>query len=335
MVRACTHRFQAEAVARPIPRMLASSRRSASRISAHPCRMSHVPHHPNAFPPRSVSMAPVHPVSLHQVNSMKKKKGMIIYEMNDSGAACEDGLKCTVNDTCNAQGGCMAGVPNPCQPSAASAGCLISLGCDEGAPGTGCTFLNAPDGSTCGFNNLGNCASGLCVFNCSAIAGENCGFFGDCVPCSVNTTYVDPNSCGHHVFDDQDGPYPVEVCFFPSNMGCACNNNFHGSNCQNGPDSINDLVTWLSCLASQIVTFFLGAVSLLTLLWPFILALLLISLAIFLLLFCCFAGVFNHPVQINTGPHAYVIPSSAPMTVSARIGQWIRRTGQWVTSWKR
>ncbi len=96
--------------------------------------------------------------------------GCVQQPMND-GAACDDGLYCTVNDTCT-NGSC-GGQPNTC--AAPGDVCLIGT-CDEAS--NSCVAVPGPNGIACNDNNLCTvneaCNNGVCTNGAPANQGGAC-----------------------------------------------------------------------------------------------------------------------------------------------------------------
>ncbi len=94
-----------------------------------------------------------------------------------TGTSCNDGLFCTVTDTCNGSGSC-TGVGNPCPGADGDNDCSES--CNEVS--NNCTG-NDTNGSDCG--NCRSCANGTCLFECGT--GEAC--------CPGSQICLPPNLC--------------------------------------------------------------------------------------------------------------------------------------------
>ncbi len=116
--------------------------------------------------------------------------GCVAKPKND-GAACDDGLYCTVNDACKA--GACTGVPNPCGDPVNSA-CLIS-NCNEAQKS--CVAVPGNDGSACDDGNpctvSETCSSGNCA---GGVPGNNGAVCDDKNGCTVGTTCLN-GSCGN------------------------------------------------------------------------------------------------------------------------------------------
>lgn len=102
--------------------------------------------------------------------------GCVIQSMND-GTSCDDGLFCTISDTCS--GGVCGGAPNPCAPPGDV--CLVGS-CNENL--SMCTSVPGNNGGACNDGNL-----------CSA--GETCsnGVCGGGGPANQGVACNDGNSC--------------------------------------------------------------------------------------------------------------------------------------------
>lgn len=139
----------------------------------------------------------------------------------DNGTECEDGLFCTIKDSC-VDGLCMGGVQNTCDLSPAA--CEEAL-CDEAAKG--CTLQPASDGSPC------NNPDDLCIVNETCQSGVCKGVVNDCFFAPV------PNECFDPVCNPKTG-----ICEpVPGNDGAACvdsadlctkNKSCLGGQCQGG-----------------------------------------------------------------------------------------------------
>jgi len=91
----------------------------------------------------------------------------------DEGASCDDGMFCTIDDTCNAMGVCTGGPPNDCGMAAPPCNEIV---CDENADS--CDEMPAMNGAACQDpTNLcikgSTCSNGLCIGG----APDDCFFF--------------------------------------------------------------------------------------------------------------------------------------------------------------
>ena len=116
--------------------------------------------------------------------------GCIAKPKND-GSPCDDGLFCTIQETCKA--GSCAGVPNPCSDPI-NAACLIST-CNEAQKS--CVAVPGNDGKPCDDGNLctanETCSGGNCLGGQPANNGVAC---DDGVGCTVGTSCLN-GSCGN------------------------------------------------------------------------------------------------------------------------------------------
>lgn len=115
------------------------------------------------------------------------------------GASCDDGDKCTLNDTCD-DFTCVPGPPRTCSDGSV---CTIDT-CDPTAPGDGCVHTPAPNGRSCddGYacNGTDSCSAGTCTHSgspCSAPEPVCKGFDEsyECVECMFNSHCDDRNPC--------------------------------------------------------------------------------------------------------------------------------------------
>jgi hypothetical protein len=99
------------------------------------------------------------------------KKGCVT-QPNADGTPCDDGLYCTIGDTCKA--GACSGKPNTCAPPGADI-CMIGQ-CDEASKS--CIAVPGNDGKACNDGNLctagETCSSGKCVGGKPANDGVAC-----------------------------------------------------------------------------------------------------------------------------------------------------------------
>ncbi|MEM9691156.1 MAG: choice-of-anchor J domain-containing protein [Myxococcota bacterium] len=137
----------------------------------------------------------------------------VIVPGND-GAACDDGLFCTVNDTCS-EGTC-GGEPNTC--GNASTGCN-EITCDE--DDQSCDVVDLPDGGPC-------TPSDLCQLDATCELGE-------CVGTPKNCD-LDVAACNVGVCDPQTGDCSVEPDPLQDGAACTDVNDLcsAGNTCDNG-----------------------------------------------------------------------------------------------------
>jgi hypothetical protein len=105
------------------------------------------------------------------------------------GSACEDGLFCTSDEKCDAQGNCISGGPRDCHKEVGGP-CAVAY-CDEWT--MRCVKLPLPVGSTCDDGRFctdgdacdgdGNCAPGTGFPDCETGIGDACNT-GRCDPLS-------------------------------------------------------------------------------------------------------------------------------------------------------
>jgi hypothetical protein len=116
----------------------------------------------------------------------------------NNGASCDDGLFCTVNDTCN--GGACSGTPMTCPPLMSQ--CQVNV-CSEALKG--CVAAASSDGTSCSTNNPclsgATCTAGACGGGVPANQGMPCmGVGGPCVTnfqCNAGTCAGTPITvCG-------------------------------------------------------------------------------------------------------------------------------------------
>jgi hypothetical protein len=114
--------------------------------------------------------------------------GCVQQPLND-GAPCNDGLFCTINDTCN--GGACKGDPNPCAPP--NNPCLIGV-CNENT--NSCTTTPGNNGAACDDGNLcttgETCSNGTCGGGQATNEGVAC---DDGDGCTQGTT-CENGACG-------------------------------------------------------------------------------------------------------------------------------------------
>jgi hypothetical protein len=127
------------------------------------------------------------------------------------GSPCEDGLFCTQDDSCNADGDCLSGAPRNC-----GTGEVCRLGeCDDTQDK--CVITNATPGTPCSDFDLctvgDNCQAGLCT-----AAAKNCP--------------VTDARCQRGLCNPYDGNCVVEN--FTNGTGCNDGNNCTNDSCQNG-----------------------------------------------------------------------------------------------------
>lgn len=120
-----------------------------------------------------------------------------------AGAACDDGLFCTLDDVCDGEGTCSGATPNDCglDPMACR-----TVGCEEG---TGCSYIAADEGEICDDSDL--CSPGICSS-------------GFCTKRPVQCGGLD-SECAIGVCDPTTGDCEVE----PLPMGTACNHPEEGA----------------------------------------------------------------------------------------------------------
>ncbi|MEM1032230.1 MAG: hypothetical protein AAGN82_17915 [Myxococcota bacterium] len=147
----------------------------------------------------SAITAPACFVSVCNTGTLPGPVGSCVVVPDDDGTACDDGLFCTVDDTCQA-GVCTGGPANDCGMSPPE---CTEIVCDETAQS--CTQQSAGEGTACTPADLcevgGTCQSGQCV-----------GTPNDCFFAPV------PNECFNPVCNPQNGMCePVA-----GNDGAAC-----------------------------------------------------------------------------------------------------------------
>jgi hypothetical protein len=121
-----------------------------------------------------------------QVAQCNQQSGMCEVVGDEDGVACDDGVFCTISDSCSA-GNCVGGPPNDCgmQPAACN-----EISCDESSQT--CSDAPASNGTMCQDpNDLcvkgSSCSNGLCIGG----APEDCFFFpvpSDCHVATCNST---------------------------------------------------------------------------------------------------------------------------------------------------
>lgn len=116
------------------------------------------------------------------------------YQTASDFTACDDGLFCTENDTC--QGGFCTGTQIDCDTDAPT--CQVAIGCDEDTQE--CLYGNAPDGSFCTDDLFctqnEECSDGACV----GTSEPSCTFLdGECV---VGVCDEDTNGCVTEPLDE-------------------------------------------------------------------------------------------------------------------------------------
>jgi hypothetical protein len=121
----------------------------------------------------------------------------------DEGAPCDDGLFCTIDDTCNDAGTCVGGPENDCgmMPEACQ---LVT--CDEAAQS--CTTTPEPVGAPCDPGDL-------------CIQGATCNSVGQCEGTLNDCFFVPtPNDCHIAVCNPMNGMCEPQ----PGNEGLSCVN---------------------------------------------------------------------------------------------------------------
>ncbi len=148
-----------------------------------------------------------------------------------AGSACNDGLFCTVSDTCNGSGSC-SGTGNPCTANVGDDDSDCTESCNEGA--NSCTATD-PNGSNCNdglfCTATDTCTAGVCGGTGNPCPGpdgdNNCG--ESCNETANNCTANDPNN---------------SVCndglFCTSNDRCSSGTCVGGANPCPGPDGDTD-----------------------------------------------------------------------------------------------
>jgi hypothetical protein len=135
-----------------------------------------------------------------------------------SGAACEDGDPCTLDDRCDAAGACVAGRQATCTPpDACSAG-----HCD---PVQGCVF-SPLDGESCVDDDP--CTTSMCQGGACVVIGTVvgcCHDYGDCADpwqlCDAVQKTCVPASCHACVTDDDCGGAGSRCLALPSGSYCG------------------------------------------------------------------------------------------------------------------
>ncbi len=110
------------------------------------------------------------PPSMCHANPGTCDDGDCTYDPLPVGSECDDGVACTIGDTCGTTGTCEPG-PECVQAD----GCATGV-CTDGA----CVFTPAPEGMSCGVNVSDRCCGGVCVDISSDAA--NCGGCGTACP---------------------------------------------------------------------------------------------------------------------------------------------------------
>jgi len=156
-------------------------------------------------------------------------------------APCEDGNKCTANDTC-ASGTCTAGSPVVCMPQN---DCQENGLCD---PVTGaCAYYLKPDGTACNDGNAcsmnDKCKAGACIDSTPLVCpppANNCLGAGTCNPST--------GSCSYPVVGgDLDG----------DGLGDGCDDDIDGDGLTNDEEVRHSLIDFPEVKRDDIFTFFL------------------------------------------------------------------------------
>jgi hypothetical protein len=114
--------------------------------------------------------------------------GSCVVVDDDAGVACDDGLFCTTDDTCNGMGDCIAGPTNDCGMEADQ--CQV-VTCNEEAQS--CSLTPGPNGTFC-------TPTDLCLVNATCISGScSGGTPKDCFFAPV------PNECWTATCNPQNG----------------------------------------------------------------------------------------------------------------------------------
>lgn len=131
--------------------------------------------------------------------------GKCSYAPKSSTASCDDGVRCTVNDTCDGAGACVAGAPKVCN-SPPNGQCWDGAGSCNEATGA-CVYTQKPVDTFCGGSacTTGTCnSSGACVTSnlpngtaCSEGGGVSCSqcFDGVCEPLCPMTLCCGDGTC--------------------------------------------------------------------------------------------------------------------------------------------
>jgi formylglycine-generating enzyme required for sulfatase activity len=97
-----------------------------------------------------------------------------------AGTSCDDGLYCTVGETCSAAGACEVGRPRDCSGVISVAACQANPACDEGVDQ--CTFVAVNAGGAC-------TSADFCTVNATCDAAGGCA--GTPRDCSEEPTDLD------------------------------------------------------------------------------------------------------------------------------------------------
>jgi hypothetical protein len=141
----------------------------------------------------------------------------------DEGASCEDGMFCTIDDTCNAMGQCTGGPPNDC---GMTPGQCKEIACDEDSDSCGevASMPGAPCQDPANLCLKGStCTNGLCIGGTI----DDCFFFPVQDDCHVAVCDPADGMC-HEQVGNEGGP-----CVDTSDL-CTVNKTCAGGVCVGG-----------------------------------------------------------------------------------------------------
>lgn len=165
------------------------------------------------------------------------------------GATCDDGLFCTVTDSCNGVGVC-GGTGNPCTANVGDNDSDCSESCNEVA--NDCSMTD-PNGSSCNDGAFctvtDTCTAGVCGGTgnpCSAFVGDadtDCS--ESCNEGADNCTSNDPNgsSCNNATFCDGVDTCNGGVCSTHSGNPCSANIGDNDNDCSESCNEASDNCT--------------------------------------------------------------------------------------------